>query len=565
MFRHVLLVCAVLANGAHAAISFEGEIPGISERVDFVLYNGEVKTPEGWQTAVAVGNGLIVAIGADATVLAFADEHTARIELKGKTVLPGIHDMHVHPMIAGVEEISCKLGTGATPAQIQAAVAACAQNTPEGQWITGGNWVAAVFDGVEQSKALLDDVAPNHPVMLYDESYHSMWVNSLALERAGITADMENPAGGIIERDEQGEPTGLLRETANRLIDRVIPPLSPELKRKALKWSADHMLSYGITSFTDAYATPAHIGVLADLSRKGEVKQRIRACMGWVPEEAARAAAESMIVARAAYRGPRFKADCVKLMLDGVPTESHTAAMLEAFEGSTTKGILMMPQATLNEVVTRFDGDGLHLKMHAAGDGAVRAAIDAVEAARNSNGYGGSMHEVTHISFASLEDVDRVRELGMTWEFSPYIWFPTPISNIDVRRAVGDERMERFVPIRDGLESGALTVAASDWSVVPSVNPWLALETLVTRQVPGGGDETVGPGQAVTLEQAFKLLTENPARLMGHRDVVGAIEVGLDADIIVTANNPFKVQVTEIHKTQVERVYIQGEEVFSVH
>jgi len=125
--------------------------------------------------------------------------------------------------------------------------------------------------------------------------------------------------------------------------------------------------------------------------------------------------------------------------------------------------------------------------------------------------------------------------------------------------------MERFVPIRDGLESGALTVAASDWSVVPSVNPWLALETLVTRQVPGGGDETVGPGQAVTLEQAFKLLTENPARLMGHRDVVGAIEVGLDADIIVTANNPFKVQVTEIHKTQVERVYIQGEEVFSVH
>ncbi len=546
----------------HTAISFKGPIPLLADKVDLVLYNGQVKTPQGWASAVAVGNGLIIAVGDDADVFEFSEDATARVDLKGRTVLPGIHDMHVHPLIAGVEEISCKLETGASPAAIKRAVEQCAASTPEGHWITGGNWVGAVFEAEQQSKALLDEAAPKHPVMLYDESYHSMWVNSMALQRAGISADTPNPPGGVIERDATGEPTGVLRETANRLIDRVIPPLTEHQKRAALTWSTNHMLSYGITTFTDAYSTPAHIATLANLSKRGDIKQRIRACMAWVPSDDSRGAAESLIAARAALHGERFKADCVKLMLDGVPTESHTAAMLEPYEGSDTRGILMMPQTTLNEVVTRFDAVGLHLKMHAAGDGAVRAAIDAVEAARDANGFGGSHHEVTHISFAHKDDIPRVRQLGMAWEFSPYIWFPTPISNIDVRRAVGDKRMHRFIPIKDGVESGALTVAASDWSVVPSVNPWLALETLVTRQLPGGSDTSVAPGQAITIEQAWKLLTENPARLMGHRHVTGAIEPGLAADLIVTKKNPFKVAITEVHKTEVEQVFINGEEVF---
>ena len=131
-----------------------------------------------------------------------------------------------------------------------------------------------------------------------------------------------------------------------------------------------------------------------------------------------------------------------------------------------------------------------------------------------------------------------------------------------MRRAVGDDRMLRFIPIRDGIESGALTVAASDWSVVPSVNPWLALETLVTRQMPGGSDTTVAPGQAISIEQAWKLLTENPARLMGHRHITGAIELGLAADLVVTAKNPFKIPITQVHKTEVQLVYIDGKEVF---
>ncbi len=562
--KSLIALLSCYSGFALAAISFEGPIPQLSEGVDLILYNGDVKTPAGWQTALAVGDGWIVAAGDDKSVLAYGDAGTPRVDLKGRAVLPGLHDMHVHPMIAGSEEISCKLDTGAGPGAIQAAVAECARRTPRGQWITGGNWVGAVFSNTQQHKALLDAAAPNHPVMLYDESYHSMWVNSAALEHAGITADTEDPPGGVIERDADGEPNGLLRETANRLINQVLPPLAEAQKRQALQWAADHMLSYGITSFTDAYSTPTHIATLADLSEEGAIKQRIRACMGWVPApDAVRSVAESMILARASLGSARFKADCVKLMLDGVPIESRTAAMLEAYEGTDVKGILMMPQGQLNAAVTRFDRMGLHLKMHAAGDASVRAAIDAVAAARAANGYGGSMHEVTHVSFLHPDDVARVRQLGMTFEFSPYIWFPTPITHVDVRRAVGDARLLRFTPVRDGVASGALTVVASDWSVVPSVNPWLALETLVTRQLPGGGKQVIAPDQTISLEQAFKLLTENPARLMGHRHIVGAIEPGMAADFVITARNPFKVPITEVHKTQVQQVYIGGERVYA--
>jgi predicted amidohydrolase YtcJ len=172
------------------------------------------------------------------------------------------------------------------------------------------------------------------------------------------------------------------------------------------------------------------------------------------------------------------------------------------------------------------------------------------------------MHHVGHSTFVDPADIPRVRELQMSWEFSPYIWYPTPIAAIDIRAAVGDERMKRWVPIKDALDTGALVVAGSDWSVVPSVNPWLAIETMVTRQKPGGSAETLGEQERVTLDEAFRILTENGAKLMGHRDKVGSIEVGMHADVIVTATNPFDAPIAEVHATKVKMTFIDGEKVF---
>jgi predicted amidohydrolase YtcJ len=506
-----------------------------------------------------------VAVGTNSQVDAFAKDSRV-IDLSGDTVLPGLHDMHVHSLFAGLEQFLCKFAYSATPQEIVATVKTCAAQKHRDEWIEGGNWVAASFQTQPQNKALLDAVAPDNPVMLNDEAHHSLWVNSRALQLARITRDTPDPPGGVIERSAAGEPTGLLRETATQLVERIVPPHSDAEKRRALTLSTRQMLSFGITAYTDATVRRANMPVLSALSADGTIKQNVRGCIVWAPGDKD---GEALIADRASYTRPRFSPDCVKIFVDGVPTESHTAAMLTPYPGehvhdgkeSAEKGMLMLPQSKLNEAVARFDRMGMHIKFHAAGDAAVRAAIDAVAYARNLNGWGGSSHDVGHNSFVDPTDIARVRDLHMTWEFSPYIWYPTSITT-DVGRAVGDQLMARFIPIKEALDTGALVVAGSDWSVVPSVNPWLAMETMVTRQKPGGSAESIAPRERITLVEAFRIFTENGAALMGDRDRVGSIEKGMRADIIVTATNPFRVPITQVHATHVKTVYINGEEVF---
>ncbi len=170
------------------------------------------------------------------------------------------------------------------------------------------------------------------------------------------------------------------------------------------------------------------------------------------------------------------------------------------------------------------------MKFHAAGDAAVRAGLDAVEAARQTNGYSGVMHDVGHNSFVQMSDIPRGRALGATFEMSPYIWYPNPIIP-DIAKAIGPERMKRWIPVKDAIDSGALVVPGSDWAVVPSVNPWIGIETLVTRQKLGGGGEELGAVEKMSLKQAFDLFTVNSSRQMGNRHRTGSIETGLLADV----------------------------------
>jgi predicted amidohydrolase YtcJ len=165
---------------------------------------------------------------------------------------------------------------------------------------------------------------------------------------------------------------------------------------------------------------------------------------------------------------------------------------------------------------------------------------------------------VGHNSFMAMSDVRRARSLGATFEMSPYIWFPNPIIG-DIQKAVGAERMKRWIPVKDAIDAGALVVPGSDWAVVPSVNPWLAIETLVTRQKPGGGGDALGAVEKITLQQAFDLFTVNSARQMGTADRTGRIAKGLLADVLVLDRNPFKIPVTQIHDTKVTMVIINGE------
>jgi predicted amidohydrolase YtcJ len=476
----------------------------------------------------------------------------------------------VHPGGAGLAQNSCRFTQGSTPQQMLDAVKACVAKRGKNEWIAGGQWEASVFGKEPMHRSMLDKVSPDNPVVLTDISGHSVWANSKALQAAGITASTKNPPGGIIERDAKGEPTGVLRESAGGLVRAKVPPPTLEERVKALDWSLNVMLENGITAFTDALLDEGGMQAYAALADQKKLKQRVRGCIMWRPmnfsggENAASPAIEN----RNLYARERFKPDCIKMVLDGVPTDGHTAAMLAPYADAThseearAKGLLLVPPEPLKKALIDFDRRGLTVKFHAAGDAAVRAGLDAIEAARKANGYSGLLHDVGHNSFVDMSDIRRARALGATFEMSPYIWYPNPIIP-DIAKAIGPERMRRWIPVKDAVDAGALVVPGSDWSVVPSVNPWIAIETLVTRQKLGGGGEALGDVEKITVKQAFDLFTVNSALQMGTRNKTGSIEKGLLADVLVLDRNPFKIPPTQIHQTRVTRALINGETVYT--
>lgn len=565
----VRTICFLFINSLLILFSVSAPAQTVSNMADTVLKGGEIYTPEGWVEAVAIRDGVIIAAGSESDTSAFKNDSTEIIDLKGMAVLPGLHDMHVHPMGAGLNRQQCLFPQGSSREQLLAAVKSCAGQRSAGEWIVGGQWDATSFGSEPMHRIMLDEVAPDNPVSLVDISGHSIWVNSRALTLAGITRESANPPGGIIERDEEGLPNGVLRESASGLVRRLIPPPDAEQSMQALKWSIDQMLSFGITSFTDAGVNGSTMQTYADLADRGLLKQRVRGCMMMfgLAFGGSNRGTPPYITHRNLYTRDRFTPDCIKLALDGVPTDGHTAAMVEPYENTDhlneaeAKGILMIPQQRLNAIVTDADARGLLVKMHAAGDGAVRAGLDAIAAARKANGFSGRLHDVAHNSFVQMDDIARARQLAATFEMSPYIWYPNPIIP-DVKKAIGEERMQRWIPIKDAIDAGALVVPGSDWPVVPFVNPWTAIETLVTRQQPGGGGEALGAAERITLKQAIDMFTVNAARQMGHRDRIGTIETGMLADLIVLDRNPFKIPITEVHQTQVKMVLIGGEVVY---
>jgi hypothetical protein len=223
--------------------------------------------------------------------------------------------------------------------------------------------------------------------------------------------------------------------------------------------------------------------------------------------------------------------------------------------------MLLVEQSVTNDAVTRFDNGGMTIKFHAAGDAAVRSGLDAIEAARDANGMSAQRHSVGHCTFIAKEDLQRASALNATFELSPYLWSPSPI-NDDITMAIGPERIERVWPFREAIDSGALVVAGSDWSVVPSVNPWIAIEALVTREEPGGSDKSFGKPQAISLGEAIDLFTVNSAKHMGTENKLGKLEPGMLADFVVVDQNPFEVPATELHRTEVVMTYIEGEKVY---
>lgn len=554
------VMCSSLLATTALAQQFGAEDKPAPLAADTLLLNAKVLTPGGWSGGLAIKGSTIVAIGDEAALKPYRGDATRVIDLKGATVLPGLYDMHVHPIIAGTEKMGCNFPQDATPVAIAEAVRSCVARKPTGAWISGGLWVRDAFGKMPPNRAMLDKVAPANPVMLEESTHHTIWLNSAGLKAVGISRRTPN-AKGFIDVDKNGEPTGLLREGAAEVVRAQVPPPSAEELVAALDWATREMLAQGITGFEEALLTTPGARAYAALADSGKLVQHVRACM-WDRDQA-------LIAYRDLYRRPNFDPACVKFLLDGVPNSGHTGAMTAPYADAATitdpkykQGFLMIQPEVLVRAVTRYDAMGLGVKVHATGDGAVDAALGAFEAARKANGAWGMRHEIAHDNFVLASDIARAGRIGATLEFSPYVWYPSP-PMADVARVTGPERMARFSPVREALAVGVTTIAGSDWPVTPSVSPWTGIETLVTRQAPGGVGPSVAPQEKISVAQAVDIFTRQAARQMGTEDRTGTIETGKQADLVVIDRDIFTIAPGEIHNTRVLRTIIGGKEVYT--
>ncbi|MER5582955.1 amidohydrolase [Streptomyces asoensis] len=544
------------------------------QTADLVFTGGPVHTVDparSTATSVAVRDGRITAVGND-EVLDLAGARTEVVDLAGRLLLPGFQDAHVHPQGAGLELALCHLGDSADAQEYLRRVAAYAEAHPHAEWITGGGWSMEAFPGGTPTAALLDAVVPDRPVFLPNRDHHGAWVNTRALERAGIDARTPDPADGRIERDAHGNPTGMLQEGAVHLVGALVPDPTPQQQTAALLHAQAVLHSYGVTAWQDAI-----IGAHADLTDPapayraavdaGLLTARVVGALWWDRARGAEQIPELVARREELSRG-RFRAGTVKIMQDGI-AENHTAAMLDPYLTgcgcpSDNSGISFVEPGALNAHVTALDALGFQVHFHALGDRAVREALDAVEAARAANGRRDTRHHLAHLQVVHPEDVRRFRPLGATANLQALWAAHEPQMDELTLPFLGERRGARQYPFGDLLRAGATLAAGSDWPV-SSPDPLAAVHVAVNRIAPDApeGTPVFLPAQRLDLATALAAYTAGSAYVNHLDDTTGSVTPGKSADLVVLDRDPFAGPPAEIAATRVVQTFVDGARVYA--
>ncbi len=565
MRSRVLLACLLAATLAEAATP---------EPADAIYRNGRIYTVDAsrsWAEAVAIRDGKFVAVGSNAEVAKLAGPQTRVVDLAGRMAMPGIHDMHQHPVQGGMAHLhECSFPFTTPLDAIVERVRACAANAPKGAWIRGGQWAAETLETDRPpTRAMLDAAAPDHPVFLIDSTYHNAWVNSLALAKLGIDASTPNPPGGVIVRDAaSGAPTGILFDNAAYGAMKRLPVRSDAEYQAAILWAVAQVNALGVTAMKDALADGHAVKAYAALDREGKLDLRVATSRPWHATWTESDTDEDRNLERwVDDQTPNVRTGFAKIFVDGIPP-TRTAAMLEPYQPDPKhppgfKGELQHSPAELDAALVRLDALGLTVKMHATGDAALRAGLDAVEAARKANGNSGLRHEIAHAELANPVDIPRFKSLNAIAELSPILWYPTPLVQV-MAEVIGRERANRFWPIKSMLDADVRMVYGSDWpSVVPSPNPWPGVEAMVTRRDPYGVEPgALAPEQAIPLADALAIFTRNGAYAMKLENETGTIEPGKSADLIVLERNLFEIPPEQISDTRVLETVFEGRVVY---
>lgn len=529
------------------------------------------------QGAVLVEGDRIVAVAtgpdAERSLLERADGPVEVVDLAGGLLSPGFIDAHVHPIQGGLERLRCDLSELSSREDYLAAIATYAAANPDVPWILGGGWAMPAFPGGTPTATELDAVVPDRPVYLPNRDHHGAWVNSRALEIAGIDSTTPDPADGRLERDADGRPTGTLHEGATALVTRHLPAATEGDFYAALVAGQSYLHSLGVTGWQDAIvgaysgmedASAAYTAAAAN----GDLRSQVVGALWWDRGRGVEQVDE-LVAKRDSMSGGRFRATSIKIMQDGV-AENYTAAMIAPYldrcgHPTDNSGHSFVEAGALAEAVTALDAVGFQVHVHAIGDRGVREALDAFAAARAANGAADQRHHIAHLQVVHPDDVCRFAELGVTATMQA-LWACLEEQMIELTLPfLGEERSAWQYPFGDLHRCGTPLAMGSDWPV-STPDPLAAIHVAVTRTAYGeegpAGTEAFLPEQALDLATAFAAYTSGSARVC-HRDDAGVLKPGAVADLVVLDRDPFAGPVSEIGAARVASTWVAGEHVVS--
>lgn len=512
---------------------------------------------------VAVKGNRIAAVGKDMeSISQYAGDDTKIIDAGDGLVMPGFHDSHTHLILAGMYKTYPNLGSARSEEEAAVMLKEYYDSQPGDGWVYGFNWYHVFWDKKElPRKETLDRYFPDRPVFLINAEAHGAWVNSLALEIAGVTADTPDPFGGEIARDENGEPTGFLYESAIEYVAAHALIFTEEQEKTFLRKYMADAAELGITGVVDVQPyfgkDLGSLDVYTGMESDGELTVRITAAANLLGD------LDEALENSKKYCTEKVRAHMLKQFVDGVIT-THTALLLEDYtDAPGNRGTQLSELEKIDAAVQEGHKRGLWIKIHAIGDRAIRFTIDSYEKAIKTYGANGCRHAIEHVEMVTDSDIERFGHLGLIPSVQPeHIGLMPTWEGEEYRVNIGEERAGRTWPFRSLLESAGVLAIGSDCPVVDN-NPFYAIHRGVTRLhddgLPEGG---WNPTQKLTVADILRGYTLGSAYGIGREDELGTLEEGKFADIAVIDRNLFETEPKDIRGAHVDMTIMDGKVIF---
>ncbi len=509
--------------------------------------------------AIAIVGNKIAHIGTRQEIEHWIGPNTKQFHYRDQLIMAGFHDFHLHVMLGSLfKDFSVSLFEAKSELEAVEMVEQYANAKPEDYWVIGCGWDKDSWDNTEYPhRSSLDRVLPDRPALLFSAECHYAWVNSKALELINVSRDTVAPPFGIIDKDENGEPTGILHESAMSLAADHAFNFSDKRVEEMLENFFIQAGKVGVTSVHDLFASRAMKKISRyELFKRFEDQDRMSARIHIVP--ALDGDLETAKALRETYKSGKLQFSGLKQFIDGV-VSGHTAYMLDPYiDKPESRGEPAFPEETIKQWVVDADREGFRIRFHTIGDAAIRLGLDAFEEAQKQNGIRDSRHTLEHLEVVHPEDIPRFKQLGVIASMQPYHLALMPVCSYTAR--IGEEKSKRIFPVKSIKETGAKIVFGSDYPVAP-LNPMLEIHRAVTR-LEYSEEGVWNEAERIRLADALRHYTVDPAYGAFREHEMGTLEKGKLADIVVLDRNLFEVPSEQIRDARVHLTIMDGKIVF---